>query len=264
VAAVRAMAEEIAGAAGGSFGASLERTALALESSPLARLSGDLQGLLNALDPEPIAAEMDALVDRIIALTPRLVAELLPDMRAFITRLQAIIAHYNPGAQAQKFLAVLEVLRDELDVLNPRRLAAELAELHGMIRATIAAYDPRALADEFAATVRSIAQSIRGLNPQQLLGDLNFLQQAVDRIAQANPADRLAGVGQALTSVGERLGQINLDHLIQSVNQLGPRLETAFEQLIEAIRQEIVALLESLRYASGSASASVSVQAGVG
>jgi uncharacterized protein (DUF2267 family) len=264
VAAVRATAQEIAGAAGGSVGAALERTAVALESSPMAHLAGDLDGLLAALDPEPIAVEMDALVDRIIALTPQLVSELLAGMRTFVTRLQAVIAHYNPGAQAQKFLAVLDVLREELDVLNPRRLAAELAELHGAIRATLAAYDPRALAEEFAATTRAIAQSIRSLNPQELLGDITFLQDAVDRIAQANPAERLAGVGAALTAVGERLGEINLGHLIESVNQLGPRLETAFEQLIQAVRQEIVALLESLRYASGSASASVSVSGSVG
>jgi hypothetical protein len=45
------------------------------------------------------------------------------------------------------------------------------------------------------------------------------------------------------------------------VNGLGPRLLDSFENLIEAVRNEIVALLESLRFAMASASASVSVEA---
>jgi hypothetical protein len=262
--AMRRTAREVAAGAGGTLGASLERIAVALESSPLARLGADLDGLLAALDPEPIAAEMDLLVARMIEITPQLVAGLLPDLRALVARMRALINHYNPGAQAQKFLKVLEVVREELDVLDPRRLAAELAELHAAIRATITAYDPRALAEELAAVTRAMAQQIRDLDPQQLLGDVTFLQTAVDRVASANPAARLATVGQSLAAVGERLAAIDLDALVEAVNQLGPRLVESFEALIEAVRNEIVALLESLRFAVASGSVSVSASASVG
>jgi len=262
IAALRSTTRGAAASAGGALGASLERMAVALEQSPMARIGGELDALLAALDVEPIAAEMDALVAQMIAITPRLVEGLLPDLRAFIERMRAIINHYNPGAQAQKFLSVIDVVREELDVLDPRRLAAELGELHAIIRATIAAYDPRVFAEEIAALTRTMAQRIRGLNPAELLGDLNFLQAAVDRVAQANPATRLAAVGASLAAVGERLAEIDLDALIESVNQLGPRLLDSFESLIEAVRNEIVALLESLRFAMASGSASVSVSVG--
>jgi hypothetical protein len=207
---------------------------------------------------------MDELVARMIELTPELVAGLLPDMRAFMERVLAIINHYNPGAQAQKFLAILDIVREELDILNPRRLAAELSELHGAVRATVAAYDPRVLAEELANLTRALAQQIRGLNPQELLGDISFLQDAIDRIEQANPATRLASVGDSLTAVGERLAAIDLDALIESLNELGPRLVASFQSLAEAVRNEIVALLEALRFAAGSASVSVSAEVSAG
>jgi hypothetical protein len=197
-----------------------------------------------------------------IALIPRLAEELVEDMEAAVNHMRAVVNHFNPASQAQKFLVLLDVLREELDILNPRRLAAELSELHGVIRGVVAAYDPRVFADEIYNVVLALAKQIRALNPQQLLGNLDFLKPILDKIEQANPATRLAGVGQSLTAVGERLGNIKLDDLIAAVNKLGPNLETAFEHLLEAVKQEIVALLEALRYATGSVSGSAAGSVG--
>jgi hypothetical protein len=205
---------------------------------------------------------MDALVGLVLAKTPALLTEVATDAQAAVARLRAVVNALNPMAQAQKFLSVLEVIRDELDVLNPRRLADELAELHGVLRADIAAYDPRLLAEELAGVTRGIGARIRELNPQTLLGDLAFLQAAVDRIEAANPATKLQGVGASLTAVGERLGEIDLEELIESVDQLGPALVDAFGDTLDGIRNEIVALLQSLRFATGSAGASAQVSVG--
>jgi uncharacterized protein YoxC len=255
---LRALAQQVAGAAGGTTGASLERLAVALESSALASLARDTEQFLAALDPEPIAADLDGFVDHMLHMVPQLASELVDDLEAFTTRLRTLITHFSPGSQAQKFLAVLDVLREEFDAFNPRRLAAELSELHRAIRAAVAAYDPRALADEIAAVTRALAQQIRALDPKTLLGDIDFLKPIVAGIEQANPATRLAQVGKSLTALGERLGEIHLDQLIAAVNALGPKLEGAFEAMLKAVQQEIVALLESLRYGTGSASVSVS------
>ncbi len=260
--ATRGAARQAASHSGGSVAASLERAAVALESSPLSSLTHDIDHLLAALDPEPIAAEMDAIVNLVLQRAPQLMQDLLPDARAFVERLKAILNLLNPGTQAQKFLAVLDVLRDELDLFNPARLADELAEIHAVIRGVVAAYDPRILAQELFEVVRAVAAQLRGLDPATLLGNITFLQETVDRLAQANPATRLQGIGASLHTVGERLGEIDIDGLIASVNQLGPRLVESFDHTIEAIRNEIVALLESLQFASGSASASASVSVG--
>jgi len=264
VAAMRSAAHEVTAAAGGNNATALGRLADALESSPLAGLAADAQRFLDALDPEPIAADLDAFTDKMLRLLPRIATELADDFTAFVNRLRAIVTNFNPGAQAQKFLGLLDVLRDELDILDPRRLAAELAELHGAIRDAVVAYDPRAFADEIASVTNALGQQLRALDPKQLLGNVDVLAPIVAQIEQANPATRLASVGQSLTAVGERLGAIKLDDLIASVNTLGPELTTAFEHLLAAVRQEIVALLESLKFATGGASASVSASASVG
>ena len=117
------------------------------------------------------------------------------------------------------------------------------------------------MAAELYDVIRAVATQLRGLNPQTLLGDVTFLQTAVDRIVQANPAERLGNIGASLHEVGEKLGEIDLDALIESVNKLGPELVEAFGKTVDAIRNEIVALLQSLKFASGSVSGSVSVSA---
>jgi hypothetical protein len=218
--------------------------------------------LLAVLDPEPLANAMDLIVNTLIEKLGPLIADLADDLQNAITRLKAIVNEFNPMALAQRFLTVLDVLREEIDVLNPRRLAMELAEIHGAIRETIAAYDPRLIAQDLFQLSRDVAQQIRALDPALLLGNLDFWKEAVDRAAWLNPAKKLEAVGAALRPVGERLAAIDLDALIASVNELPPVLVEEFTALVGATRNEIVALLESLRFATANASASASVSVG--
>jgi hypothetical protein len=255
----RAGVQSVIARASGQVGAELDRTIRTLESLQLSGLTGDLNALLAALDPEPIAAEIDALVATVVERAPTLLRELENDLRTAIQRLRAIVNSLNPGAQAQKFLAVLGIVREELDVLNPRRLADELAEVHAAIRAIITAYDPAVFATELHNTLTAIRDDIRALNPQTLLGALNFLAPIVNRVENANPAQALQGVGASLETVGQQLAELNPTELIAAVNKLGPNVVAAFEVAITAIRNEIVALLESLQFATSSASGSVSV-----
>jgi hypothetical protein len=250
--------------AGGSLMQEIDRAAAVLESSPLASLLSDFDGLLATLDPEPIAADMDLAMAAVTARASTLLRDVAADLQSALLRLRAIVNELNPMALAQRFISVLEVLREEIDVLNPRRLASELAEIHAAIRQAIDAYDPRIIAEDLARISREVAQQIRALNPQQLLGNLDFWQDTVDRVAGLNPATRLAEVGAALLPVGERLAAIQIDGLIEAVNRLAPSLVDEFDALADAIRNEIIALLESLRYATGSASVSVSAEASVG
>jgi hypothetical protein len=72
----------------------------------------------------------------------------------------------------------------------------------------------------------------------------------------------LAGVGDSLAVVGAQLAELDPAGLLATLESLGPEVIDAFEAAVEAIRREIVALLEALRYASGSVSATA--EAGVG
>jgi hypothetical protein len=248
----------------GSPGRAVEGFARLLEKASIVKLTSDIDAFLAALDPEPIAAELDALVAAVLAKTPALLGAVGNDLRAAVARLRALIDELNPGAQMQKLVRIFAVVKDELDLLNPRRLAAELGEVHAAIRAAIVAYDPAVLAQELGEVTDAAAAGIVALDPATLLGDVSFLSGPIDRIRQANPATALANVGTELTAVGDRLAELDPRGLIESVNGLGPRVIDEMEESIEGIQAEIIALLESLRFAVANASASVSAEVSVG
>jgi hypothetical protein len=246
----------------GSPGAAVEGIARLLEKASITRLTGDLDAFLAALDPEPIANELDAFAAAVINRTPEILDQVGGDLRATIGRLRALIDELNPGAQMQRLIGIFSVVKEELDLLNPRRLAAELGEVHAAIRAAVAAYDPAILAQELGEVADAAADGILALDPATLLGDVSFLSGPVDRIRQANPATALASVGVELTEVGDRLTALDPRALIESVNALSPRVIDEMEESIEGIQAEVIALLESLRFAVANASASVEVSIG--
>ncbi len=256
----RTQARNMTGKLGGGIGRTLEQAAALLERSSLAGLTGNLDSFLAALDPEPIAAELDALVNAVMEKLPELLSEFRDLFAATMMRLQSLMEELNPGTQAQKFLRVLDVIREELDALNPRRLAADLAEVHAAMRAAIAAYDPRVLAGEIDGLLDEIAASLRNLSPENLLGDIDFLEETVALVENAVPTEALSGIGESLAEVGATLQGLDLAALLESIENLGPRVVESFEQVVQAVKNEVLALLESLRFASGSVSVSVEVE----
>jgi hypothetical protein len=246
----------------GSAGVALEGVAALLERLSITRLTGDLEAFLTALDPEPIAAEMDGLVAGIAGRAPELFAAVGPALQRIVERVRLLIEELNPGAQIKRLLPMFDIVREELDLLDPRRLAAELGEIHGAIRSAVAAYDPALLAAALDGIADGAAAGIRGLDPATLLGDVSFLSGPVDRIRQANPATALAAVGGDLKLVGERLVALDLEALITTINALPDRVLGEAEAAIEGILAEIQALLEALRFATASASASAEVSVG--
>ncbi|MBN8633749.1 MAG: hypothetical protein J0M07_00390 [Anaerolineae bacterium] len=258
----RGRAQAAVSRTGGDLGVTLDRVATLIESLSITRVLGNVDDFLAALDPEPVAAELDALAVAIINKTPEFISAIENELTLLIDRAKRMVEMFNPATQAAKFLSVLDVLREELDVFNPARLAAELAEVHAAIRAAIAAYDPIHIAERIKAIITEIANELRGLDPAALLGDLTFLDNIVDQVEAALPLNALNGIGESLTDVGAELAAIDPGALIEAVNGLPERVLDGIEQVVEAIKQELIALLESLDYFATSASAEVSVGVG--
>jgi hypothetical protein len=102
------------------------------------------------------------------------------------------------------------------------------------------------------------------LNPATLLGDLSFLDNILEEVQAAVPTHALQGVGESLVDVGNRLVELDPNGLLDAIENLGPRIIGQVEDALDKIRDEIVALLESIRYANANASVSVSASMGVG
>jgi hypothetical protein len=248
--------------AGGSLGAALEQAAEALEGCLLADLAGDLDRMLAALDFEPLAAEFDAVIQTAMNKGLAIITDQGEALRDVGERLQAMIEQFNPGAQAQKFLGVFDVLRAQLDIMNPRRLAGELAEIHNAIRQIVAAYDPAIFAEELHQTLVSLATGLRQLDPATLLGDLSLFDDTLARVEAALPSNALAGIGESLAELGEELSALDPAGLLVSVEEVGPELIDTFKQATDDIRNEIVALLKAIKFATAGASVSVEVSVG--
>ncbi|ASR54792.1 hypothetical protein [Cellulomonas sp. PSBB021] len=254
----------LAGALVGPVADDLENVAALLEAALPAGVLADADGLLAALDPEPLAAELDALFASIVAAVPGFLTAAGSAVTELADRVRALVEEFNPGSLAQRYLAVVEVLRDELALLDPARLADELGEVHAVVRATIAAYDPAVLAAQLDALLGQVAGAIRGLDPAHLMPDLSGVEAQVARIAQVLPLEALDGVGTQLEAVGDQLRALDVEGMLAIVDAIPPQVADGVSTLVEAIRDELVALLESIRYAGASASASVSVSASVG
>jgi len=205
---------------------------------------------------------MDGLVGAIAGRGPELFATVGLALQRIVERVRLLIEEFNPGAQMKRLVPIFDIVREELDLLDPRRLAAELGEVHGAIRSAVAAYDPALLAAALDGVAEGAAAGIRALDPATLLGDVSFLAGPVDRIRQANPATALAAIGGDLTLVGERLTAMDLDALLATVNALPDRVLGEAEAAIDGILAEIKALLEALRFATASANASAAVSIG--
>jgi len=247
-----------------SVGVKLEKAADALERCSLSGLTGGLDNLLAALDVEPIARKLDDLLAAMMAKVPTLMASLEEELKAFVQRLKKNLTMFNPGFLAQKFLGLIDLLKEQLDLLDPRRLAAELGEIHKAIRDTIAAYDPAVFAQEIWEIIDRLIQGLDVLKPSELLAGFFFSNEFLNKIKAAVPTEALKDIDRSLDEVGAELAKIDPAGLLESINSLGPRLVEEFEAALERIKQEILALLNAIRFQETSGSASVSVSGSIG
>jgi hypothetical protein len=247
-----------------SVGIKLEKAAEALERCSLSGLTGSLDDLLAALDVEPIAQKLDDLLAAMLAKAPALLSSLEDELKAFVERLKKNLTMFSPGYLAQKFLGIIDLLLEQLNILDPRRLAAELGEIHKAIRDTIAAYDPAIFAQEIWEILDRLIQGLDALKPSELLAGFSFSDEFINKIKAAMPTEALKDIDRSLDEVGAELAAIDPAGLLEAINNVGPRLLDQFEQALKRVKQEILTLLNAIRFQQTSGSASVSVSGSIG
>ncbi|GAA2152654.1 hypothetical protein FHX52_0805 [Humibacillus xanthopallidus] len=243
----------------GSAAHDLDLAVEMLEQVVPAEVLADVDALLAALDPEPIAAELDALFASIVDAMPEFLTAVESELPALEARVRRLIHEFSPGTLMQRYVGVLDVVREEMSLLDPGRLADELGAVHAEVKAALLAYDPLVLAREVDGLVAQVAAALRGLDPAGLMPDLTGIETQVARVADILPVNALAGVGTQLTAVGDELRELDVSGMLDAVNSLVPEVAEAIALLIDAVRDEIVDVLESIRYAESNGSVSVSV-----
>jgi hypothetical protein len=252
------------GRLGGSTASALERAASALERCRLAGVTSDLDAFLAAIDPEPVAAAVDALVSTAMRRGPDLVTAFGDTLVHIMERIRALIERYQPAAIAMRFLPLLQIIDDEISLLDPRALAAEVEDVYNIIVGTVAAYDPAAIAATVDAEIAAVVTELHSFSASSLIPDTSFLQPLADKIQGASPLPALHDAATNLDALGVRLADVDLDQLVADVNGLGPKVSDGVDRAVESIKREILALLDALQFGAANASASVSVSGSVG
>ncbi len=261
------VAERCASAAATLSGAvadDLDAVAQLLDAVLPSALLSDVDALLAALDPEPIALEFDALLAVVLDATPGFLTAAEAELRGARHPDPKSDRHVQPrhadatvprgarcgprGAGAARSRSTgRRIGRDPCTGesssgrLRPTRSRWRTRRAHRRRRC----FDPRS-------------------RPVGLLPDLSGLGTQVARLGDILPVNALEGVGTELEAVGDELRALDVQGMLDAVNALTPEIADAITILIEAVRTEVVNLLESIRFSASSGSASGSVSVGVG
>jgi hypothetical protein len=239
----------------GSIRAAIPR---ALATEPDGR--GPIAAFLAQLDPEPIAAALDALAVEAMTLIFDAAASVEPLLDSLRAELEARLAELGPDRIIERATRLLLLLRAEIDRLNPREIALAIRPVFFAVRNRIAAWSPAALTEGVAATLDAIGAAIRALDPAELLGDLSSLDGLAARVAALAPGRRLRPLADRLGEVGAELAAIDLEATVEIIT--GAAADVVLE-LGEAVDIVLAGLAELLRTLGSSATLSVSIQAEV-
>ncbi|MFC0533301.1 hypothetical protein [Phytohabitans kaempferiae] len=217
---------------------------------------GPIDAFLAQLDPEPVAAALDALAQeaaqRLLAVGEAL-AEALDGLRADV---EARLRELGPAAIMERLARLILLLRQELDRMHPAEIARDLRPVFLAVRSRIEAWSPVALAGRVAEVLGVVASAMRALDPAALLGDLSDLDGLAERVAALAPGRLLGPLAEQLGELGEQLAALDVEASVRVIT------EAAADVLVDlgaAVEVVLAALADLLRSLGSDANLSVSV-----
>ena len=224
---------------------------------------GPVDAFLAALDPEPVAAALDALAqeaaERLLAVGETLTTA-LEGLRVDVEgRLQVL----GPHAIMERLARLLLLARQELDRMHPAEIGRDLRPLFLAMRRRIEAWSPVALAGRVAEALVVVAEALRALDPAVLLGDLSDLDGLADRVAALAPGRRLRPLADRLGELGEQLARLDLEAGVTVVTDTAAGVLTELTEAVEVVLAGLADLLRSLG-STADVSVTIDVEVSVG
>ncbi|HNG39757.1 MAG TPA: hypothetical protein PK981_12035, partial [Accumulibacter sp.] len=265
------------GLAAAPLGAGLSRLARLLDdflpvelSLPDSRATAleRIDALFDAIDPTPLAAEMDALGAKLLDKLQSFARELF---LAVLRLVQTILRLLTP-VLPQGLLPVLRdgfaTLKAELAIFDPAGFETEIRQLRDALLGSLQAYSPAALAGTLDPLFAAARGKLAAFDPAALLGDLSPLTGVVDQFRALQPSQVLQPLVAQATAIEAALGRLldfdPGDILLQAV----AKLKLELEDILAAVEAELDGLLDDLSGGasvgkSGGASGGLSVAAGI-
>lgn len=261
------------GLAGGTLGASLNRLARLLDDFLPAELSlpdsratalERIDALFDAIDPTPLAAEMDALGARLLDKLQSFARELFLAVLRLVQTIIRLLTPVLPQGLLPTLRDGFAALKAELAVFDPAGIEAEVRQLRDALLGSLQAYSPAALAGTLDPLFAAARGKLAAFDPAALLGDLSPLDGVVNQFRALQPSQVLQPLLAQATAIEAALERL-LDFdpgeiLLQAV----AKLKLELEDILAAVEAELDGLLDDLSGgASGSASGGISVAASV-
>ena len=243
------------------LGEILDGIADLLENHRVTKLGKSLASLVDAVDPEPIAAAIDSIAQAALGKFVELYDLAEDEFKSLFTRIQQMIRQYNPALQLQRLSDVMAVFWEEMALLNPHFWVTQVKPIHEAVRTALSAYDPANWTADLLNEFNALKTKVTSIDPTSLIdpGQLNPFKAQADAVAVID----LTTIGQdlqlALGELTEGLADLDPAMLLDTVTHLKERILAQLDPVVDAIHQEILTLLKSLRYVTTQVSASASV-----
>ena len=236
-----------------------------LHDGTLPAAAGDkIAVLFDAIDLGPLAAELDALGDKIQAKLMTMSGELVEGLVDLVNSLINIAAPFMPVGLLGRIHDGMNRIRAELAVLDPAPIEAEVGHLLDVVIGVLNNFSPTRLVADLGSIVDDVRAKLGTLDPAKLLGGLDPIGAGIDNLQTLKPSVVLAPLldsTKELTEALEALTQVPFgDALVQAT----AKLKAALHAVVEAVEQELNALLAYLEGLSGGGGVSVSASASVG
>jgi hypothetical protein len=248
----------------------LDDTLLRIIPAPLrdgslpAAAADKINALFDALDLTPVAAELDALGDKIQTKLLTLANDVANNIIDLWNSVLDLVSPLLPVGLIKRVQDGMQRIRAELTVLDPAPIQAEVAHLLDVVLGVLNNFSPTKLVADLGGIIDDIRAQLATLDPAKLLGQLDPIAQVIDNLRTLKPSVVLAPLldsTKELTAALEALTKVPFgDALIQAT----AKLKAALQAVVEAVEQELKALLDYLEGLSGGGGVSVSVSASAG
>jgi hypothetical protein len=241
-----------------SLDAALPAELLGPGLDPAAALDEFLDAVFARIDPTSLAAELDAIGDRIQARFVVLADELTSGIFRLWNDVFSAFDAFRPDKLIGRVQAGLDGLFDRLDVLDPAVVENEARNVVAAAVSLLGLHSPARLAAELGTVFDAAMDRVRELDPEVLLGDLDPFAELKTQLAQLRPSVVFAPlVEQAagFTAALETIADIDLGFLGEVV----ARIQATFATVLDGVEAEWNSLLDELGRISGGVSVSVTV-----
>ena len=210
-----------------------------------------LDALFDAVDPKPIADEMDTLGNAILAKLQSFASDIAKALfRIWSTIFDAILPVLPQGILAVVSPA-FDAIKKQLATLDPAQLEKELGELLDAVLGALEAYSPAAFAASLGEAFTALKTKLQKLDPATLLGDLNPLQQIIDQFKTLKPSVVLAPLAAQAQAVETALSNLLDLDIAKLINDAIANLKAQVEAVVQKIEVELDGLLGDLEAAGG-------------